>query len=123
LLVRPNGTELWLYRYRFGSKRENMSFGIFPRVGLKAAREAPWRAVRLGPDCSVRGYVEAIGWESGQPVPDPVKVVPLMVDRFHRDGSRLRQNEAAKRKRLKERIGSCAGSPSAGLLTKSPQIV
>ena len=41
VLVRPNGTELWLYRYRFGSKRKNMSFGIFSCVGLKAAREAP----------------------------------------------------------------------------------
>jgi Arm DNA-binding domain len=41
VLVQPNSTKLWLYRYRFGSKRKNMSFGIFPRVGLKAAREAP----------------------------------------------------------------------------------
>lgn len=39
VLVRPNGTKLWLYRYRFGSKRKNLSFGTFPRVGLKAARE------------------------------------------------------------------------------------
>jgi hypothetical protein len=27
-------------------------------------------------------YVEAIGRESGQPPPDPVKIVPLMVERF-----------------------------------------
>jgi len=37
--VRPNGTKLWLYRYRFDGKRKNMSFGIFPAVGLKAARD------------------------------------------------------------------------------------
>jgi len=39
IVVRPNGTKLWLYRYRFRGKRKNMSFGIFPGVGLKAARE------------------------------------------------------------------------------------
>ncbi|ARP99608.1 Arm DNA-binding domain-containing protein [Pseudorhodoplanes sinuspersici] len=32
--VRPNGTKLWLYRYRFGVKRKNMSFGIFPAAKL-----------------------------------------------------------------------------------------
>src|SRR5690242_21907142 len=39
VVVRPNGTKLWLYRYRFGGKRKNMSFGTFPGVGLKAARD------------------------------------------------------------------------------------
>jgi Arm DNA-binding domain len=39
LVVRPNGTKLWLYRYRFGGKRKNMSFGTFPGVGLKGARD------------------------------------------------------------------------------------
>jgi hypothetical protein len=27
-------------------------------------------------------YAEAIGRETGQPAPDPVKLVPLMVERF-----------------------------------------
>lgn len=39
ILVRPNGTKLWLYRYRFGGKRKAMSFGTIPAVGLKAARD------------------------------------------------------------------------------------
>ena len=39
VLIRPNGTKMWLYRYTFGGKRKNMSFGIFPAVGLKMARE------------------------------------------------------------------------------------
>src|SRR5882757_5453954 len=39
VVVRHNGTELWLYRYRFGGKRKNMSFGTFPGVGLRPARE------------------------------------------------------------------------------------
>src|SRR6516225_11093264 len=47
VVVRPNGTKLWLYRYRFGGKRRNMSFGIFPGVGLKAARDKRHDAERL----------------------------------------------------------------------------
>jgi hypothetical protein len=46
-VVRPNGTKLWLYRYRFGGKRKNMSFGTFPAVGLKAAREKRHEAEKL----------------------------------------------------------------------------
>jgi Arm DNA-binding domain len=39
--VQMNGTKIWLYlyRYRFGGKRKNMSFGVFPAVTLKMARE------------------------------------------------------------------------------------
>lgn len=81
MLVRHNGTELWLYRYRFGSRRENMSFGIFPASGSRP-HEKRHGAVRLGPDCTVRGYVEVIGRESGQPAPDPIEIVLLMVDCF-----------------------------------------
>jgi integrase len=47
VVVRPNGTRLWLYRYRFGGKRKNMSFGTFPGVGLKSAREKRHDAERL----------------------------------------------------------------------------
>jgi integrase len=47
VVVRPNGTKLWLYRYRFGGRRRNMSWGIFPRVGLKAAREKRHDAEKL----------------------------------------------------------------------------
>jgi len=42
-----NGTKLWLYRYRFGGKRKNMSFGTFPGVGLKAARDKRHDAEKL----------------------------------------------------------------------------
>lgn len=31
---------------------------------------------------NLTAYAEAIGRESGQPAPDPIKVVPLMVERF-----------------------------------------
>src|SRR5205085_2842357 len=33
VVVRPNGTKLWLYRYGFARKRKNMSFATFPAVG------------------------------------------------------------------------------------------
>jgi integrase len=45
--VQSNGTKIWLYRYRFGGKRKNMSFGTFPVVGLKAAREKRHNAEKL----------------------------------------------------------------------------
>jgi hypothetical protein len=37
--VQTNGTKMWLYRYRFSGKRKNISFGVFPAVTLKMARE------------------------------------------------------------------------------------
>jgi len=43
VVVRPNGTKLWLYRCRFGGKRKNMSFGTFPRWTEGGAQQAPRR--------------------------------------------------------------------------------
>ena len=45
--VQTNGTKTWLYRYRFGGKRRNMSFGVFPAVPLKMAREKRHDAEKL----------------------------------------------------------------------------
>jgi Arm DNA-binding domain len=45
--VQTNGTKIWLYRYRFGGKRKNMSFGVFPVVPLKMAREKRHDAEKL----------------------------------------------------------------------------
>jgi hypothetical protein len=42
-------------------------------------------------------YAEAIGRETGQPAPDPVRLVPLMVERFmasDRIFARVRKNKA-----------------------------
>ena len=47
VLVRPNATKLWIYRYRFDGKRLKMSFGTFPGVGLKSAREKRHDAEKL----------------------------------------------------------------------------
>jgi Arm DNA-binding domain len=42
-----NGTKIWLYRDRFGGKRKNMSFGVFPAVLLKVASEKRHDAEKL----------------------------------------------------------------------------
>jgi len=39
LLVRPNGTKAWRHKYRFGGLEKLASYGLFPEVGLKEARE------------------------------------------------------------------------------------
>ena len=45
--VQTNGTKIWLYRYRFGGMRKNISFGVFPAVTLKMAREKRHDAEKL----------------------------------------------------------------------------
>lgn len=39
LLVRPNGSKLWQFRYRFQGKEKTASLGQYPDVGLADARE------------------------------------------------------------------------------------
>lgn len=39
ILVMPNGSKLWQYRYRFGGKEKIYSYGQFPAVSLAEARE------------------------------------------------------------------------------------
>lgn len=38
LLVRPNGSKLWRYRYRFAGKENMIGLGAFPSTGLAEAR-------------------------------------------------------------------------------------
>ena len=38
LLVKPNGSKLWYFKYRFGGKEKKMPVGQFPEVGLAQAR-------------------------------------------------------------------------------------
>jgi DNA invertase Pin-like site-specific DNA recombinase len=45
--VQTNSSKIWLYRYRFGGKRKNMSFGVFSTVTLKMAREKRHDAEKL----------------------------------------------------------------------------
>jgi integrase len=39
LIIKPNGTKSWRYDFRYGGKNLSMSFGIYPEIGLKEARE------------------------------------------------------------------------------------
>jgi len=40
LLVNPNGSKLWKFKYRFSGVEKKLSFGAFPDVALAAARDA-----------------------------------------------------------------------------------
>jgi integrase len=39
LLVNPAGGKWWRWKYRFGGKAKGLSFGVYPDVSLKSARE------------------------------------------------------------------------------------
>jgi hypothetical protein len=47
LLVLPSGGKLWLWRYRFDGTEKNMTFGEYPLVGPKDARELHFAAKKL----------------------------------------------------------------------------
>ena len=34
LLVHPNGSKYWRFRYRFGGKEKMLAFGVYPDVSL-----------------------------------------------------------------------------------------
>lgn len=53
LLVTPNGSKLWRWKYRFGGKEKKLGFGAYPEVSLSEARELRDQgraAVRAGRD-------------------------------------------------------------------------
>ena len=47
LLVEPNGSTLWRFRYFFGGKEKMLTFGAFPAVSLAEAREKRHDARKL----------------------------------------------------------------------------
>jgi integrase len=47
LLVQPNGSKLWRFRYRFGGRENMLAFGSFPTVTLAQARERRDEARKL----------------------------------------------------------------------------
>jgi hypothetical protein len=47
LLVLPSGGKLWLWRYRFAGTEKNMTFGEYPLVTLKDARDLHFAAKKL----------------------------------------------------------------------------
>lgn len=47
LLVKKNGAKYWRLKYRFAGKEKLLSFGVYPEVSLKAAREKRDKARQL----------------------------------------------------------------------------
>jgi integrase len=39
LLIKPNGTKTWRYKYRFNGKELTLALGLYPEVSLKQARQ------------------------------------------------------------------------------------
>lgn len=39
LLVKPNGTKAWRYKYRFNGRELTLAIGLFPEISLKQARQ------------------------------------------------------------------------------------
>ncbi len=48
LLVKPNGSKYWRFRFRFGGKQHLMAFGVYPDVSLADAREEKGRSQKAG---------------------------------------------------------------------------
>lgn len=47
LLVHPNGSKYWRFRFRFGGKQHLMAFGVYPETSLADARQKREEAVKL----------------------------------------------------------------------------
>jgi integrase len=47
LLINPNGSKYWVYRYRFLGKEKTLSLGIYPEVSLSEARSKLHAARKL----------------------------------------------------------------------------
>ncbi len=63
LLVQPNGSKLWRFRYRFGGRQKMLAFGAFPTVSLAVAREKRDEARKLvanGTDPSVKRKLDKV---------------------------------------------------------------
>jgi hypothetical protein len=63
LLVQPNGSRLWRFRYRFGGRQNMLTFGPFPTVSLATARSKRDDARKLlaeGSDPSVKRKLDKI---------------------------------------------------------------
>ena len=50
LIINPSGSKWWRWDYRFAGKRKTLSMGVYPDVGLKAARDKRDEARRLVAD-------------------------------------------------------------------------
>lgn len=47
LIIKANGSKVWRFDFRYGNKNLSMSFGVYPEVTLKEAREKREEARQL----------------------------------------------------------------------------
>lgn len=47
LLIKPNGSKYWRFRFRFGGKQHLMAFGVYPETSLADARQKREAARKL----------------------------------------------------------------------------
>lgn len=47
LLIHPNGSKYWRFRFRFGGRQHLMAFGVYPETSLADARQKREEARRL----------------------------------------------------------------------------
>ena len=68
LEVRPNGSKLWYFKYRFLGSEKRLSFGTFPEVSLAQARhrcDDARRLINAGDEAtSQRSFVAAVTFAS-----------------------------------------------------------
>ena len=69
VLVPPTGSRLWRLAYRFGGKQKVLSFGSYPAVSLKEAREKTEAARRL-----IRDGIDPMA--ASRPTPAPIPAAP-----------------------------------------------
>ena len=63
LLVKPGGTKLWRFRYRFGARENMLALGAFPTVTLAEAqskRDDARKLLAKGVDPSVKRKLDKI---------------------------------------------------------------
>jgi hypothetical protein len=54
VLVNPDGSRWWRFKYRYGGKERLLALGTYPEVKLKEAREAHERARKQQQSSTVR---------------------------------------------------------------------
>lgn len=47
LIIKPSGSKVWWFRYRFAGKAKTLSIGIYPVVSLREARDRSFEARKL----------------------------------------------------------------------------
>ncbi len=60
LLVKPTGSKLWRFDYRFKGSRKTISLGMYPEISLKSARERLGEARKLLSNDVDPGYYRKI---------------------------------------------------------------